>query len=122
MRGLGARIRWMALTLVLVCVGALSFQAPPVTRDHGGDDGLVRAGVATASALPAPSWLLGIEVGDDLAGPRTRRTPGTRPTALAPLDGQVVTGPSDPGEPQRRAAGSLLGLFFGPPANAPPAS
>lgn len=118
MREAVKRARWMALTLVMVCVGALSYPAPSA---HSGPDvgpSFALQDGGTAVVVPTSSWTVILSAGDASSPPRVRRSGGrAAPRPTSPAHG--VRGPSTPEAEPVRSSGSLLGLDAAP-ANAPP--
>lgn len=118
MREAVKRARWMALTLFIVCVGALSYPAPSA---HSGPDvgpSFVLQDGSTAVVVPTSSWTATLYAGDTSSSPRARRSGGrTAPWPAWPA--HTVRGPSVPEREPVRSSASLLGLHAAP-ANAPP--
>lgn len=118
MREAVKRARWLALTLFIVCVGALSYPAPSA---HSGPDvgpSFALQDGSTAVVVPTSSWTATLFAGDASSPPRARRSGGrASPRVTSPAHG--VRGPSTPEIEPERSSASLLGLHAAP-ANAPP--
>lgn len=110
----------MVLTLLTLCVGALSLDAPPAPNGTPGGAAVVQSDARMPSALPAPTWTVAIDAGGRPPPRVTRRTgdiPPPQPSlaAHAPAPGSYADGP------RLRSGAFLLGLRAAP-ANAPPRS
>lgn len=119
MRGPGSRPCFMVLTLLTLCVGALSLDAPRPDGPAGGAQ-LVLSDARAPSALPAPTWTIAIEVGGS-PPPRVARRAAVAPPPQASVTGRAPARGSDADRPALRSGAFLLGLRAAP-ANAPPRS
>jgi hypothetical protein len=119
MREAVMRARWMALTLVTVSVGALSYQASPNPQGPDGQDALVLPEAIFASALPAPAWSVNSVpgVGEPRVDRAGRRIALRQAKLYLPVARLAET--AAPDVPPRTSGGALLGLPA-TPANAPP--
>lgn len=118
MREAVKRARWLALTLFITCVGALSYPAPSDYPASDVESSFALQDGATAVVVPTSSWTATLHVGDTSSPPRSRRSGGRmapRPTSSA----YGIRGPSVPELEPVRSSASLLGLHAAP-ANAPP--
>lgn len=118
MRGPKLRTRSLALVLLLVCAGALSYEMPPIPSGSAGGASLVVQVGTTTAAMPAPTWTVAVDRGSGFSpGPfRALRRIGSPETFGAPVDARP---PAAPVEPPHISGTALLGLLFAP-ANAPP--
>lgn len=127
MRGSVPRTRWMALTLLLACLGAAIREAPPIQVEAEGKTSfgvsLVLYDAPASSAHPGSStWggLSGSAIdGTSGAPPRLARRPAIPPRE--PSSGLLLRPNATPHRIDLRQGGgaSLLGLPTAP-ANAPP--
>jgi hypothetical protein len=118
MRGPKIRTRFLALVLLLVCTGALSYETPPVPSGSAGGASLVVQVATTTAAIPASTWSVAVERGGGFS-PGTLRPfqrAGWSNTFDPPIDARPPTAPV---APPHISGSALLGLFFAP-ANAPP--
>jgi hypothetical protein len=108
--------RSMALVLLLVCTGVLSFELPPIPNRSAGEASLAIQAGPTTAALPATSWTAPIEGGGSSHEP-VRSRAAERASYVQGTPGQVDR--PRPIAPPRSTGIALLGLPFAP-ANAPP--
>lgn len=118
MREAVKRARWMALTLSIICVGALSYPAPSAHIGPDAGPSFVLQDGSTAVVVPTSSWTTTLHAGDKSSPPRVRRS-GGRSVRRPSLAADRVRGPSAPELVPVRSSASLLGLNAAP-ANAPP--
>jgi len=111
------RPRFMVLVLLALCAGGLSVEAPSPEGPRGGAQ-LVLADRGYATALPAPTWTVAVEVGGS-PPPRVARRAAVAPPPQAPIHGRAPARGSDADRPALRSGAFLLGLLAAP-ANAPP--
>lgn len=119
MRGPTLRTRSWALTLLLVCVGAL-YDMPPAPSGSAGDVSVVLQGATTSLALPAPSVTSAVESTSGSSPDKQRRHLGAPESAPLGPTGRTIHRPGAVAPPSP-SGGALLGLPFAP-ANAPPKS
>ena len=118
MREAVKRARWLALTLSIACVGAMSYPAPSTHPGTDEESSVLLQDGTLVSALPTPPALLVVPTADTPTQ-RDRRIPAS-PAFQDPAPPTCgVRRPTVPAPPAPREADSLLGLRAHP-ANAPP--
>ena len=109
----------MVLTLLILCVGAMSADAPPLEGPKSGAQ-VVLADVHASSALPSQAWTITLDVGGK-PPPRVARRTAAFPPPPTSIRGHAPARGSDADRPALRSGAFLLGLPA-TPANAPPRS
>jgi hypothetical protein len=118
MRGPTLRTRSRTLALVLVCVGALSYDMPPAPTGSAGEVAVVLQVATTSLALPAPSWTAAVENTSGSSPDKERRHLKAPDSARTGPTGRAIHRPAAVAPPSSSGS-ALLGLPFAP-ANAPP--